>query len=410
MIYLNRRLRVFEAFAGVGSQRMALRNIGVDHEVVAISEIDKFAIQSYMAIHGETLNLGDITKISPDDIPEHDLFTYSFPCQDISVAGKGLGLDEGGETRSGLLWECQKVIIHKKPKYLLLENVKNLVGKHHKHNFYSWLRWLEQQGYYNYWEVLNAKDYGTPQNRERVFVVSVLGEDIGYQFPEKEDLALRIKDILENSVEESFYLKQYQIDKIEFPEHVREAMHKGEYDTRSPHPKINKLGNIRSERQNAAPLSVFSVNGICNTLLTMGGGNREPHIFTDKIQVLIGASRGRNPENTSDRTLGAPTKQHLEVNPKEISNTLTTVQKDNYVVNFKEGSLRKLTPKECWRLMGFSDTDFEKANAVCSKTQLYKQAGNSIAVKVLEGIFKELFLVERPPRSKRQRKLKGLFF
>lgn len=145
----NMTLRVFEAFSGVGSQHMALRNLGIDHKVVAIAEIDKFAIKSYEAIHGDTFNLGDISKIDTNDIPDHDLFTYSFPCQDISVAGKGLGLDEGSGTRSGLLWECQKVIAVKKPKYLLLENVKNLVSKKHKHNFDSWLEWMGNQGYTN---------------------------------------------------------------------------------------------------------------------------------------------------------------------------------------------------------------------------------------------------------------------
>lgn len=169
-------LRVFEAFAGIGTQRMALRNLGIPHEVVAISEIDKFAIKSYEAIHGPVNNLDDISKINPDTIPDHDLFTYSFPCQDISVAGKQAGLDINSGTRSGLLWECQKVIATKKPKYLLMENVKNLVGKKHKPNFDKWLDWLDSQGYTNYWQVLNAKDYGIPQNRERVFCVSILGE------------------------------------------------------------------------------------------------------------------------------------------------------------------------------------------------------------------------------------------
>lgn len=143
-------LRVFEAFAGVGSQRMALDNLGIEHEVVAISEIDKFAIASYEAIHGQTVNLGDISQLKPEDIPDHDLFTYSFPCQDISVAGKQSGLDMDSGTRSGLLWECQRVISAKKPKYLLLGNVKNLVGKRHKANFDLWLDWLEEQGYSNY--------------------------------------------------------------------------------------------------------------------------------------------------------------------------------------------------------------------------------------------------------------------
>ncbi|OHX27741.1 hypothetical protein BKX95_03785 [Streptococcus iniae] len=137
-------LKVFEAFAGIGTQRMALRNLGIPHEVVAIAEIDKFAIKSYEAIHGTVNNLGDISKINPDIIPDHDLFTYSFPCQDISVAGKQAGLDIDSGTRSGLLWECQKVIAAKKPKYLLMENVKNLVGKKHKLNFDKWLDWLDK--------------------------------------------------------------------------------------------------------------------------------------------------------------------------------------------------------------------------------------------------------------------------
>ena len=164
-------LRVFEAFAGYGSQSIALRNSGIEYEVVAISEIDKYAIKAYEAIHGPTNNLGDISKIVPKDIPDHDLFTYSFPCQDLSVAGKQAGL--GKETRSGLLYECEKVIEAKKPKYLLLENVKNLVGKKFKPQFEEWLSYLENLGYTNYWQVLNAKHYGIPQNRRRLFVIGI---------------------------------------------------------------------------------------------------------------------------------------------------------------------------------------------------------------------------------------------
>ena len=143
-------LRVFEAFAGYGSQRMALRNLGIEHEVVAISEFDKYADASYQAIHGETWNMGDITKIDVNDVPDHDLFTYSFPCQDISIAGKQKGFEKGGETRSGLLWECEKVIRAKRPKYLLMENVKNLVSKKFLPGFEEWLSALEELGYTNY--------------------------------------------------------------------------------------------------------------------------------------------------------------------------------------------------------------------------------------------------------------------
>lgn len=175
-------LRVFEAFAGYGSQSMALKRLGVPFEVVGISEIDKVANRAYQLIHGETFNFGDISKINAIDLPDFDLFTYSFPCQDISTLGKQKGVVRG-ETRSGLLYECEKIIEAKRPKLLLLENVKNLVGKNFKPQFDEWLSYLESLGYTNYWQVLNAKDYGVPQNRERVFVVSILGDHQPFQFP-----------------------------------------------------------------------------------------------------------------------------------------------------------------------------------------------------------------------------------
>ena len=406
-------IRVFEAFAGVGSQRMALRNLGIDHEVVAIAEIDKFAIKSYEAIHGETNNLGDISQLGMEDIPDHDLFTYSFPCQDISVAGKGLGLDEGSDTRSGLLWECQKVIAGKKPKYLLLENVKNLVGKKHKHNFDKWLEWLGEQGYTNYHQILNAKDYGIPQNRERVFVVRVLGDHEPYEFPEPIELELRLKDVLESEVDEKFYLDQEKVEKliinsdtsaIGYIPRTNGTQHQSNTvyrtDTESPSMQATDYKN---------PVKVLIKNATKKGYLEATHGDGVDLAYPDsktrrgRVQkglsqtldtgeskgVVIAASRGRNPENPSDRTVGSPTEQRLEINKQGTSNTITTVQKDNYVVH-NNYRIRKLTPKECWRLMGFSDDDFHKAEAVNSNTQLYKQAGNSIVVDVLEGIFKQL--------------------
>lgn len=316
-------LRVFEAFAGYRSQSIALRNLGVEYEVVAISEIDKYAIKAGEAILGPVNNLGDICKINPSDIPDHDLFTYSFPCQDLSVAGKQAGLGKG--TRSGLLYECEKIIEAKKPKYLLLENVKNLVGKKFKPEFDKWLEYLEGLGYTNYWKVLNAKDYGVPQNRERVFVVSILGEHKPYEFPKAIPLDKCIADILEDEVDEKYYLSK-------------------------------KVGYIEID-----------------------------------LPCIV-ASRGRNPENPSDRTPGAPTEQRLEFNTKGTSNTITTVQKDNYVVEATY-RIRKLTPRECFRLMGMRDDDIDKIQAAgISNTQQYKMAGNSICIPVLEAIFKNLFM------------------
>ena len=307
-------LRVFEAFAGYGSQSIALRNLGIEHEVVAISEIDKYAIKAYEAIHGPTNNLGDICKINPSDIPDHDLFTYSFPCQDLSVAGKQAGLGKG--TRSGLLYECEKVIEAKGPKYLLLENVKNLVGKKFKPQFDEWLEYLEGLGYTNYWKVLNAKDHGVPQNRERVFVVSILGDHESYEFPKPIPLDKCITNILEDEVDEKYYINK--------PFHLVNKGHQAELD-------IKGMDCIKR---------VYGTDKVSPALTTMQGGLREPKIL----------------EGLDCR-------------------------------------IRKLTPRECFRLMGMRDDDIDKIQAAgISNTQQYKMAGNSIVINVLEAIFKNLFM------------------
>ena len=405
-------LRVFEAFAGYGSQSIALRNLGIEYEVVAISEIDKYAIKAYEAIHGPTNNLGDISKIDPKDIPDHDLFTYSFPCQDLSVAGKQAGLGKG--TRSGLLYECEKIIEAKKPKYLLLENVKNLVGKKFKPQFDEWLDYLESLGYTNYWKILNAKDYGVPQNRERVFVVSILGNHKPYKFADKMPLDKCIADILEEQVDEKYYLseeiqKRFKItnqnkniigttkpefrtigqrDLVYDKNGIMGALVATDYKQPKQIAELNQLGTLDIKGMDCIK-RVYGTDGISPALTTMQGGNRQPKILT---LPCICASRGRNPENPSDRTTGAPTEQRLEFNTKGTSNTITTVQKDNYVVETTY-RIRKLTPRECFRLMGMRDDDIDKIQAAgISNTQQYKMAGNSIVVNVLEVIFKELFL------------------
>ena len=447
-------LRVFEAFSGYGSQSIALRNLGIEHEVVAISEIDKYAIKAYEAIHGPVLNLGDISKIDVNDIPKHDLFTYSFPCQDLSVAGKQKGLGEG--TRSGLLYECEKVIEHCRPKYLLLENVKNLVGKKFKADFDKWLEYLEGLGYINYWKVLNTKNYGVPQNRERVFVVSILGEHEPFEFPKPIPLDKCIADILEEQVDEKYYLseeiqKRFKITnqnknvlrttKLDFrtigqrdlvynKEGIMGSLVATDYKQPKQIAEINQVGMLDIKR-NEQIRRVYGDNGISPTLNTMQGGNRQPKIiceqrcdeglrfFKDNIcgtirtinsggdkRVIeykgeeielpcIGASRGRNPENPSSRVAGEPTEQCLEINTNGTSNTITTVQKDNYAIE-ESFRIRKLTPRECFRLMGMRDSDIDKIQAAgISNTQQYKMAGNSIVVDVLEAIFGELFDIKK---------------
>lgn len=403
-------IRVFEAFAGIGAQRTALANIGVPHEVVAISEIDKYAIKSYEAIYGETNNLGDITKIDVNDIPEHDLFTYSFPCQDISLAGKQKGLDKDSSTRSSLLWECERIIRYCRPKYLLLENVKNLVGKKHKANFDEWLKILDELGYYNHWQVLNAKDYGIAQNRERVFVVSIR-KDLRqtFQFPKKQELSTCLKDYLETEVDEKFYLNEDLQKSFEYcPEGtnvIDNTLSEGRsfrqnnlvYDVTKHAPtltardfkdpkRILVTGEVKGIKFKAHN-RVLNPNGMCETICAACGmgGNTQP-----KILIKNATKQGYlEAENGDGIDLGYPnSKTRRGRVQKGCSQTLTTSDQLGVLDNYR---IRKLTPLECWRLMGFSDEAFYKAQAVNSNTQLYKQAGNSICVPVLEAIFQELF-------------------
>ncbi|MBQ8677214.1 MAG: DNA (cytosine-5-)-methyltransferase [Alphaproteobacteria bacterium] len=327
------KIKVITLFTGIGAQEAALKRLNIPFEVVGISEIDKHAIQSYEAINGPTFNYGDITKIPMLDYA--DLWTYSFPCQDLSVAGKQAGISEG--TRSGLLLHVERlletaVLLGNQPKYLLLENVKALVSKKFKPDFDRWLSKLDSLGYNNYWQVLNAKDYGVPQNRERVFVVSIRKDvDIkGYKFPEKIPLTRKLEDVSEPVVDEKYYLSQDKVDKLVMNMNV----------TDSTGAILSKYGTHLNKTTDVA-----------GTLMARdykGFGNQETNGI---IEPAICASRGRNPENPSDRTAGAPTEQRLELNQTGCSNTITTVEKDNYllkpqVLTPKRNEYGKLVRKE----------------------------------------------------------------
>lgn len=375
------KLKVLELFAGVGTQAMALKRLANEYEdfnfeVVGISEINKFAIKSYNAIHGETKNFGDISLINTDELPDVDLVTYSFPCQDISTSGKQGGLAKGSGTRSGLLWECEKIIRAKRPKYLLMENVKNLVSKKHKPHFEKWIETLNSYGYTSYYACLNSKDFGVPQNRERIFMVSILGEHKPYEFPKGFELNKKLKDVLEDKVDDRYYLSKVKQDRFKLD--LSNFKSKTSKD-------IIVVGNTAPSNYQAH--KVISSEGICCTVMENHGAG---------IQIIefpcICASRGRNPDNPSLRVAGLETEQRIEINKKGVSNTITTVQKDNYVIE-KDFKLRKLSELETWRLMGISDEDFYKAKASgVSNTQLYIQSGNAIVVDVLYHIFKELFI------------------
>lgn len=394
------KLRVFTTFTGIGSQEMALRNIGIPHEIVGISEVDRYAITAYDAIHNDqdlkslievpskekmlyymerinigynfstgkselpksydaikslylasvhSNNYGDIRKINAMDLPDFDLFTYSFPCKDISVAGLRAGFEKDTNTQSSLLWECERIIEEKKPKYLLMENVKNLVGKNNINGFKEWIKFLYYLGYNSYYSVLNGKDFGVPQNRERVMMVSILreeGKDNTFRMPDKLPLEKVIKDILEEDVDDKFFLKPekylHLLDK--FPERdvaycIDANYHKGisvERFISKRRRELVRVGNLAGEAEHART-RVYSADGISPTIDSGGGGDRQPKMLAH------------------DR-------------------------------------VRRLTPLECWRLMGYTDEDFYKAkSAGLSNTKLYERAGRGIIVPMLEELFKEMF-------------------
>lgn len=208
-------LRVFTSFSGYDSQCMALRNIGIPYELVGWSEIEPNVIRAHDAVFPEykDLNYGDICDIDWEKVPDFDLFTYSFPCTDISNAGKQAGLEEESGTRSSLLWECRKAVAVKRPKYLLMENVRSLVSEKFRPYFLKWCDELTSYGYTNFAQILNAKDYGIPQNRERVFVVSILG-DAWFNFPQPVELKLRLKDLMLDKVDEKYYLPQEKVNQF----------------------------------------------------------------------------------------------------------------------------------------------------------------------------------------------------
>ena len=467
-------LKVLSLFSGIGAFELALKRIGVNVELVGFSEIDKYATKSYCAVHGvsEDLNLGDISKIDLDKLKglDIDLITHGSPCQDFSIAGRLAGGDKGSGTRSSLMWCTVDIVEAVRPKYVIWENVKNLLSSKNRHNFDGYLEIMDKLGYNSYYKVLNSKHYGIPQNRERVFTVSIRKDlEKEYEFPEEIELTKKLKDVLEESVDEKYYLSDKLIAGLIANTERQRAKGNGfTFETtdgdcvaktvttrvgacRSGDNYIQVVGKLDIKGHDCVK-RVYSGEGIAPTLTDMQGGNRQPKVLVGD-EPVIAASRGRNPDNPGDRTPGIPTEQRLEINKQGISNTITTVQKDNYVIEpclkikeatkagYKEayagdgvnisgrmkyqrgnvqkemtqtlmanGSergvvtpdmrIRKLTPRECWRLMGFGDEDFDKAKAVpTSDTQLYKQAGNSIVVNVLEAVFKNLFKVEKTKKS-----------
>lgn len=327
-------LRVLSLFSGIGAFEKALKNIGKEFELVNYCEINKYASKTYSNLHNvsEDLNLWDITKIDTSKLHDIDLITYGFPCQDISIAGhqKGFIDDNCNRTRSGLFFEALRIIKDTQPKWAIAENVKALTSKKFKSEFDVVLNSLNDAGYNNYYSVLNAKDYGIPQNRERIFIVSIR-KDIDtheFTFPDKLPLTKTLKDMLEPKVDEKYYINN------ERAKNLIEQI-KSRYIITESTPVDGTILEPRAKE-------------VCNCIIAR---------YDAGIQ--------------NQKSIGC-----MIVEPKIIDDTL-------------ELRIRKLTPKECFRLMGFSDVDFDSIHDI-SNTQLYKMAGNSIVVNVLEAIFKNL--------------------
>lgn len=332
-------------------------------KLVNFCEFDKYATKSYCAIHGvdESLNLGDITKVNENKIEDFNMMSWGFPCTDISLSGlqKGFIDKNGNKTRSGMYYEGIRILRAKRPALSIIENVKALTGNKFKKEFEMVLNDLEEVGYNSYYKVLNSKDYGIPQNRERVFIISIRKDlDNGeFKFPEPFDNGIRLKDMLEEHVDEKFYISQNKVQR--FLDELKNTNSKVHHKLQG----IDKSYNRTRSIEYANCVTAREDRGISN----------------------------RKAEGTA--ILEIPDYSYcLDANywkGTTIEQYVTKCRRQ--LVPESNVRIRKLTPKECFRLQGFSDDDYEKAKAVNSNTQLYKQCGNSITVDVLYYIYVELY-------------------
>lgn len=403
-------MKILELFSGYGTASFALKRLaeqGIieNYECVGYSDIDKYANQCFKQNHctndtEDKLRLGDVKLVNPNELEDFDLLTGGFPCQAFSVAGKGLGeLDPRGT----LFYEIIRIAEVKKPKYMLLENVKGLTYKKFKSTFDKILSELDRIGYNVYWKVLNSKDYGIPQSRARVWFVC-FRKDIDkmtFNFPEPVELKIFVKDILEEEVDEKYFLNEEQIKRlIQKPRSFNERFCKTEC---SPtlcardykDPKIVQVNNPTHSNER-----VYSEDGISPTINSMNGGNRQPFILR---------GRPKMPYEKGKRELEY--KRYNDVCPTISQNCASGDQKNIVMNTITEafgrggsssehikmvenilgsvGSIRKLTPKECFRLMGFLNDEINLEGL--SDTRRYKLAGNGQSINVVEKIFKEMF-------------------
>ncbi len=403
--------------------------------LINICEFDKYAVKSYCAIHNASseLNLGDITKVDENSIDDFDMIVGGSPCQDFSVAGNQEGAkwicqdcnhkynpltvhyskrykcpkcdcENIDKTRSSLLVEWLRVINGKKPKFAIYENVKNIVGAEFLNStFKLFTEELNEYGYNVYWKVLNAKNYGIPQNRERVFAI-IIRKDIykGYTFPQPFYKKMSIKDIKLDVVDEKYYLSDKAFEYISSEERIKKKFTQidgdiaicltavGNANWTGDFLSVEQVGNIvdSGNWDNPQRGRIYSADGCSPALNTCGGGGNKVKIVDEQILIRWRNTEkllGKEPICVEFRT------DELRMFDDNLMGTLRTIADcgNKGIIEINQ-RIRNLTPQECFRLMGFDDADYHQAQAVNSDSQLYKQCGNSIVVNVLYYIFKKL--------------------
>jgi DNA (cytosine-5)-methyltransferase 1 len=378
---IKNKIRLIEVFGGIGSQAKALERIGADFEHYRLCEFDPYAVTSYNAIHGTNFTPSDVTELKGADLGIVDVdrftyvLTYSYPCQSLSLAGKQEGMVEGSGTQSSLLWEVKRLLEEtaELPQILVMENVPQVLSDKNKAEFYRWVNFLESKGYTSKWEILNSRNYGVPQNRDRCFMVSWLG-DYYYYFPQPKPLEKVLRDLLQpdEEIDEKYYLSEKGVNYL-----FRKM------------PYLHKA-NSKNSSYDSVIIPPHGWNGgewkQSDIIPTIDTGVGKWHILlgTSNIQ-LYDVYNGKQIDETCIGT---------------ITSACSHNGSGTFCVKNGKSPVRRVTPKECWRFMNFDDTDYENAQKALNEkfykgrdksgSQLYKQAGNSIVVAVLEAIFKEM--------------------
>lgn len=347
-------------------------------------------LEKYWLANKLSHNLGDISKI--EELPYADLWTCSWPCTDISVAGKMKGLDPDSGTRSSLLWQNIRLLKKAKenntlPKYIMFENVKNLVSKKFIDNFETLLQLIDETGFNPYWGVLNAKECGIPQNRERLFCLCIR-KDIDkntFYFPVPFDNGLRLKDFLEETVDEKYYISDDKVEKFKSNFNIESDSVTTRNVVEISSNREYKIGNVYNPKYTGGNYAgnVYDKRGISPALLQMQGGGRQPHIITNG--GAIGIDKSINNTQMIEYANCITAREDRGISNRKSEGTAIMEIHNNI-------RIRKLTPRECYRLMGLTFEDCDKAADVgVSNTHLYKQAGNGIVTNCVELIAEHLY-------------------